>query len=85
MEKIIHASARFPSITAQNVGRDLINGRNEAVRIVGDEDSLKTIAWIFERVPDMFDVQFQHSSLLVHQAGKTEKVASCPHLQDERI
>lgn len=65
---VIEANAQLPSVTAQDAGREIYHGRHDTVRIIGDESSLKKIAWIFQRVPDMFAVRFQNSSLLVYRA-----------------
>jgi hypothetical protein len=68
-EVTIEANPQLPSVTAQDVGREIYHGRHEVVRIVGDKNSLQKIAWIFQRVPDMFAVRFQHSSLIVRRAS----------------
>jgi hypothetical protein len=68
-EMIIEANPQLPSVTAQDVGREIYHGRHEVVRIVGDKNSLQKIAWIFQRVPDMFAVRFQNSSLIVRRAS----------------
>lgn len=68
-EMIIEANPQLPSVTAQDAGREIYHGRWNVVRIIGDENSLQKIAWIFQRVPDMFAVQFQNSSLIVRRAS----------------
>jgi hypothetical protein len=68
MAMVLKAECRFPSIVAQNAGREVYHGRQDMVKIVGDEKSLKKIAWIFSRVPDMFDVQLRRSALIVRRA-----------------
>ena len=72
---VIQATPRFPSILAQNVGRELYHGRQDVVQIVGDQTSLRNIAWIFKKVPDMFEIQCENSSLLVR---RTELRAGTP-------
>lgn len=64
-ETLVLADENFPAIVAQNVGRDICYGRQEVVRIVGDKRSLEKIAWIFQKVPDMFTIQLQRTSLVV--------------------
>ena len=64
---VIVADMQFPAVTAQDVGREVYHGRHEAVCIIGDESSLSKIAWIFKRVPDMFEVQRQTSGLIVRR------------------
>jgi hypothetical protein len=64
---IVKANTHFPAITAQVVGREVYYGRHEVVCITGDKGSLSKIAWIFERVPDMFEVQRQTSGLIVRR------------------
>jgi hypothetical protein len=68
MAMVIEAGYHFPSIVAQNAGREIYHGRQDMVKIMGDENSLKKIAWIFSRVPDMFDVQLRPSFLVVRRA-----------------
>ncbi|NJN97851.1 MAG: hypothetical protein HC875_29115 [Anaerolineales bacterium] len=63
------ANMRFPAVTAQDAGREVYHGRQEAVRILGDERSLSQIAWIFQRVPDMFEVQ-RHATELIVRRGR---------------
>jgi hypothetical protein len=65
---IVRATPQFPSILAQNIGRELYHGRQDVVQIVGDKNSLRHIAWIFKKVPDMFELQCENSSLLVRRA-----------------
>lgn len=72
---VVQATSRFPSILAQNVGRELYYGRQDVVQIVGDKTSLRNIAWIFKKVPDMFEIQCENSSLLVR---RTESHAGTP-------
>lgn len=67
---VVVANMHFPAVTAQDVGREVYHGRHEMVRIIGDEGSLSKIAWIFERVPDMFEVQRQTSGLIVRRGGR---------------
>lgn len=67
---VIIANMRFPAVTAQDVGREVYHGRQEAVRIVGDERSLSQIAWIFQRVPDMFEVQNYSTELIVRRGRR---------------
>jgi hypothetical protein len=67
VRRAVVANNRFPSLTAQDVGRDLYHGRRDWVKIVGDKQSLSRIAWIFQRVPDMFEVKFQPHSLIVRR------------------
>lgn len=67
---VVVANMYFPAVTAQDVGREVYHGRHEMVRIVGDEGSLTKIAWIFQRVPDMFEVQRQTSVLIVRRGGR---------------
>jgi hypothetical protein len=62
---IILASDKLPSITAQHVGRELYHCRQDVVRIIGSKRVLETIAWIFKKVPDMFETQFTFPFLLV--------------------
>ncbi len=64
---VIVANSNFPAVTAQNVGREVYHGRQEAICIVGDEGSLNQIVWIFQRVPDMFELQRQTSRLIVRR------------------
>lgn len=66
--KVMVANNRLPSVTAQNAGRELYHRRQEMVQIIGQERCLKKIAWIFQRVPDMFEVQRQPGSLIVRRA-----------------
>ena len=61
------ANSKLPSVTAQDVGRELYHDRQDLVQIIGDMNTLRKIAWIFQRVPDMFDVQFHQSSLIVRR------------------
>ena len=61
------ANSRLPSVTAQDVGRDLYHKRQDVAQIIGDERTLKAIAWIFQRVPDMFDVQSYQCFLIVRR------------------
>ncbi len=65
----VAATAQLPALVAQDVGRELHYGRQDIVRIIGDQWTLKQIAWIFERVPDMFTVQRQLSALVVRRAS----------------
>jgi hypothetical protein len=67
---VVTANMHFPAITAQDVGREVYHGRHEMVRIIGDERSLGLIAWIFQRVPDMFEVQHQTSGLVVRRGSR---------------
>jgi hypothetical protein len=67
---VIVANIQFPAVTAQDVGREIYHGRHEMVRIIGDESSLRKIAWIFQRVPDMFEVQRQAYALTVRRGTK---------------
>ena len=67
---VIVADMQFPAVTAQDVGREVYQGRQEAVRIIGDESSLSKIAWIFQRVPDMFEVQRQAHVLIVRRGDQ---------------
>jgi hypothetical protein len=62
---IILASGKWPSITAQDVGRELYHCRQDVVRIIGSKRVLKTIAWIFKKDPDMFETQFSFPFLLI--------------------
>lgn len=71
-EMVVMADKNFPAIVAQNVGREICHGRQDVIRIVGDKRSLEKIAWIFQRVPDMFNVQFQHASLVVSSYGQRQ-------------
>ena len=64
---IVTANTHFPAITAQVVGREVYYGRHEVVWIIGDKSSLSKIAWIFDQVPDMFEVQRQTSGLIVRR------------------
>jgi hypothetical protein len=64
-EMVVMADKNFPAIVAQNVGREICHGRQDVIRIVGDKQSLDRIAWIFQKVPDMFTIQFQQASLVV--------------------
>lgn len=68
MAMVIEAGYLFPSIVAQNAGREIYHGRQDMVKIMGDPSSLQKIAWIFDRVPDMFDVQLRPSFLVVRRA-----------------
>jgi hypothetical protein len=68
MLKVVVADKRLPSVTAQNVGRELYHRRQDIVQIIGEERCLKKIAWIFQRVPDMFDIQLQKGSLIARRA-----------------
>jgi hypothetical protein len=68
MLMVMVANSQLPSVTAQDVGRELYHGRQDVVQIIGDEPSLKKVAWIFERVPDMFEVQCQYATLIVRRA-----------------
>jgi len=61
------ANDRLPSLTAQYVGREIYHGRQDIVRVIGDQHTLEKIAWIFRRVPDMFEVVCGSSSLLVRR------------------
>ncbi|MBE7474819.1 MAG: hypothetical protein HS114_37275 [Anaerolineales bacterium] len=67
---VVIANMRFPAVTAQDVGREVYHGRQEAVCIVGDERSLSQIAWIFQRVPDMFEVQRYSTELIVRRGRR---------------
>jgi hypothetical protein len=64
-EMVVMADENFPAIVAQNVGREICHGRQDVIRIVGDQRSLEKIAWIFQKVPDMFIIQFQPAALVV--------------------
>jgi hypothetical protein len=68
MLMVIQANAALPAVTAQDVGRELYHRRRQIVQIIGDPGALKKIAWIFQRVPDMFDVRFLDASLVVRCA-----------------
>ena len=72
------ANPRLPSVTAQNVGRDLYHKRQDVAQIIGDEHSLKAIVWIFQRVPDMFDIQFYPTFIIIR---RVEKMEVCDELQ----
>lgn len=75
-EMVVLADENFPAIVAQNVGREICHGRQEVVRIVGDKPSLEKIAWIFQKVPDMFTIRFQRASLVVsasHGQGQVKR------------
>lgn len=69
MLMVMVANSQLPSVTAQDVGRELCHGRQDLVQVIGNEPSLKKIAWIFDRVPDMFELQLQGTSLIVRRAG----------------
>ena len=68
MLMVVRANSRLPSVTTQDVGRDLYHGRQDVVQIVGDRRTLENIAWIFQKVPDMFEIQFKSMSLIVRRA-----------------
>ena len=74
-ETVVVADENYPAIVAQNVGRDICYGRQDVVRIVGDKRSLEKIAWIFQKVPDMFTIQFQQASLVVsaYEQGQAKR------------
>lgn len=74
-EMIVVADENYPAIVAQNVGRDICHGRQDVVRILGDKRSLEKIAWIFQKVPDMFTIQFQQTSLVVssYEQGQAKR------------
>jgi hypothetical protein len=78
MLMVIQANAALPAVTAQDVGRDLYHHRQKIVQIIGDPGALKKIAWIFQRVPDMFDIRFLNASLVVRcaraKAAKSERI-----------
>jgi hypothetical protein len=63
--RVMQANPILPAVTAQDAGRELIHQRLKVVQIMGDPDTLKKIAWIFQRVPDLFDLQCLDSSLVV--------------------
>jgi hypothetical protein len=67
---VVVANIHLPAVTAQDVGREVYHGRHEVIRIVGDEGSLSRIAWIFQRVPDMFDVQRHAYELIVRRGAR---------------
>jgi hypothetical protein len=84
MLMVIQANAALPAVTAQDVGRDLYHHRQKIVQIIGDPGALKKIAWIFQRVPDMFDIRFLNASLVVRCACysrriKGERAIECIH------
>jgi hypothetical protein len=62
---VMVANIRRPSITAQDAGRELFHRRQDVVKIIGDDLSLKKIAWIFAQVPDMFKFRRLASCLIV--------------------
>jgi hypothetical protein len=62
---IIWASRKWPSITAQDVGRELYHCREDVVRIIGSRHVLNTIAWMFKKNTDMFEVKFWFPFILV--------------------
>jgi hypothetical protein len=62
---IILASRKWPSITVQDVGRELYYCRQDVVRIIGGKQVLKIIAWIFKKDTDLFETQFSFPFLLV--------------------
>ena len=68
MKAIIKANPYFPAVTALDVGRDLYHRRHDVMQIIGDRNSLSKIAWILDRVTDMFDVQSHSNSLIVRRA-----------------
>ena len=63
--KVVVANEALPAVTAQDVGRVLYHGRQKLVQIVGSEETLQKIGWIFQRVPDMFGFKEQPGSLVV--------------------
>jgi hypothetical protein len=63
--RVMQANTILPAVTAQDAGRELIHHRLKVVQIMGDPVTLKKIAWIFQRVPDLFDLQCLDSSLVV--------------------
>ena len=69
---VVVANIYLPAVTAQDVGREIYHGRHDMVRIIGDEGSLSKIAWIFQRVPDMFEVQYLTSGLIVRRGSREE-------------
>ncbi len=69
MLKIVKANPMLPAVTAQDVGRDLCQKRQDVVQIIGEKPTLDTIAWIFQRIPDMFTARFRDASLIVCRAG----------------
>lgn len=69
-EVVVMADENFPAIVAQNVGREIFHGRQDVIRILGDKRSLEKIAWILQKAPDMFNIQFQHASLVVSSYGQ---------------
>lgn len=69
MLKIVKANPLLPAITAQDVGRDLCHRRQDVVQIIGERPTLENIAWIFQRIPDMFTARFRDTSLIVCRAG----------------
>lgn len=68
MLMVMTANSKLPAMTAQDVGRELYHRRYDMVQIIGDEPTLERIAWIFQRVPDMFVIQFKYASLIVRRA-----------------
>ena len=74
MWMVVIANSKYPSITAQNIGRELYHGREEMVQIIGNKHTLKAIAWIFAKVPDMFEIQFKSASLIVSRTKEQSQV-----------
>ncbi|HEX9922262.1 MAG TPA: hypothetical protein VGD99_06345 [Anaerolineae bacterium] len=85
MLMVIKANATLPAVTAQDVGRELYHHRQKFVQIIGDPGALKKIAWIFERVPDMFDIRFLNASLVVRCAEPKRTSQSTWPLKREQI
>jgi hypothetical protein len=70
MAMTVHANVQLPSMTAQDVGRELYHNRQNEVRVMGDKNTLKKIIWILQGLPDMVTVQPQPSLLIVRLAQK---------------
>jgi phosphohistidine phosphatase SixA len=69
---IIKANEKLPALTCQDVGRELYHKRYNVVQIIGHTPTLRKIAWIFAKVSDMFDLQFQYASIIVRRARNPE-------------
>lgn len=65
----------FPAIVAQEAGRAIYHGRAKKIVVIGRAEDLIAITWILGRVPDMFDVQVDSTSLIV--TAHCNGVASC--------
>jgi hypothetical protein len=65
---VVKADDKFPALTCQDVGREVYHQRYSVAQIIGHKQTLRKIAWIFSKVPDMFNLRFRDASLIVRRA-----------------